>query len=89
MGTLEAARPGGNLAQARRYFEQAAAAAGGRDPGIWVAQAEALALPAGDRAAFEALLRQALAAAAAHPGLANAAMAERAQWLLDNADDLF
>ena len=46
-------------------------------------------LPAGDRPGFEALLRQALAAAAAHPGLANAAMAERAQWLLDNADDLF
>ena len=89
MATLEAARPGGQRQRAVAWFAQAQALGAGRQAGVFVAQAESLAQPAGDRPGFEALLRQALAAAAAHPGLANAAMAERAQWLLDNADDLF
>jgi hypothetical protein len=54
-----------------------------------VAQAEALALPAGDRAAFEGLLHTALEIAAAHRGLANEVMRARAQWLLDTAEDRF
>ena len=89
MGTLETARPGGTSAQAQAYFDQAVAASGGRSAGPFVAQAEALAQPAGDRAAFEALLRQALQAAAQHRHLANEVMRERAQWLLDTADDRF
>jgi hypothetical protein len=89
LGTLEAARPGGSVAQARVYYERASAAGAGRNAGVFVAQAEALALPAGDRAAFEALLGSALAAAAAQPDLANAVMRERALWLLGQADDLF
>jgi predicted anti-sigma-YlaC factor YlaD len=89
LGTLEAARPGGSPAQASAYFERASAAGAGRNAGVLVAQAEALAQPAGDRAAFEALLRAALAAAAARPDLANAVMRERALWLLGQADDLF
>lgn len=89
MATLEAARPGGQRQRAVAWFAQAQALAAGRQAGVFVAQAESLAQPAGDRPGFDALLRQALAVAAAHPGLANAAMAERAQWLLDNADDLF
>ena len=89
MGSLEAARPGGNAAQARAYFERAVAAGAGRHAGAFVAQAESLAQPAGDRPRFEALLRQALAISAIHPDLANEVMRERAQWLLDTVDDRF
>ena len=89
MATLETARPGGSRRQAEAWFELAADIAAGRQAGVLVAQAETLAQPAGDRPRFEALLRQALAAADAHPNLANAVMRERAQWLLDTADDLF
>jgi hypothetical protein len=89
MGTLEAARPGGDLSQARRYFEQAAAAAQGLEPGIWVAKAEALAQPAGDRPAFETLLRQALATSPLRRDLNSELMRQRAIWLLATADDRF
>ena len=79
--------PGGSSARAEALFAQAIAAGGGRNAGVYVGKAESLAQPAGDRAAFEALLRQALAV----PGnsLGNQVMRVRAQWLLDSADDLF
>jgi TRAP transporter T-component len=89
MGSFEAGRPGGSAKQAAAYFDRAVTAGGGKNAGVFVARAEGIALPAGDRAAFEALLREALAAAANRRDLQNAVMAERAQWLLDTADDLF
>lgn len=89
MGSLEAARPGGSMPRAEQYFDRAVAAAQGRSAGPYVARAETLALPAGDRPAFEALLRQALEIGAAHPDLGNQVMRERARWLLDTADDRF
>jgi predicted anti-sigma-YlaC factor YlaD len=89
MGTLETARAGGNAAQALRYFDQAVALGADRSAGPRVAKAEGIAQPAGNRAEFESLLRQALAIATAHPDLQNAVMRERAVWLLANADDLF
>ncbi len=89
MASLESARPGGSPAQALRYFDQAIALGAGQSAGPLVAKAEGVALPAGDRAAFEALLQQALAIAGAHPDLQNAVMRERAQWLLASAEDLF
>ncbi|CAD5370983.1 conserved hypothetical protein [Rubrivivax sp. A210] len=89
MGSFEMARPGGTPQQAAAYFDSAIAAAGGRSAGPFVAKAEALALPAGDRPAFEALLRQALAAAGTRGDLANEVMRQRAQWLLATADDRF
>lgn len=87
MGSLEAARPGGSLAQAGAYFDQAIAAGGG--PGALVAKAEGLALAQADRPAFEQLLRQALQAAPLARDLASQVMRERARWLLDTADDRF
>ena len=51
--------------------------------------AESLALPAGDRAAYERLLRQAFTAAAPRRDLASQVLRERAQWLLDSVDDRF
>jgi predicted anti-sigma-YlaC factor YlaD len=89
MGTFEAARPGGSRQAAAAYFDRAIAAGAGRSAGAYVAKAEAIALPAGDRAAFESLLRQALTVAAAKRDLQNEVMRARAQWLLDQADDLF
>ena len=89
MASFESARPGGSSAQALHYFDQAIQLGGDHSAGPLVAKAEGVALPAGDRAAFEALLRQALGVSAAHPDLQNAVMRERAQWLLASADDLF
>jgi predicted anti-sigma-YlaC factor YlaD len=89
MGSFEAARPGGDRRQAERYFDQAIATSRDHRAGAYVAKAEAVALPAADRPAFEALLRQALQASAHSRDLSNEVMHERAQWLLDTADDLF
>jgi hypothetical protein len=89
MGTFEAARPGGSPRAAAAYFDRAIAIGAGRNAGAYVAKAEALALPAGDRVAFEALLRQALAAGTARHDLASELMHQRAQWLLDTTDDRF
>jgi len=89
MGSFEAARPGGSRQQAARYFDQAIALGLGANPGAFVAKAEAIALPDGDRPAFDALLRQALMAAESGAGLQNSVMRERALWLQASADDLF
>lgn len=89
MGNFEAARAGGSREQAERYFDQAITAGAGRNAGPYVAKAETIALPAGDRTAFEALLRQGLAASARRRDLSNQVMQQRAQWLLESADDLF
>jgi TRAP transporter T-component len=89
MGTFEAARPGGSVARATAYFDHGIALGGGRNAGAFMAKAEGIALPAGDRAGFEALLRQALRASEARRDLQNEAMRERALWLLESLDDLF
>jgi len=66
------------------------AAAGGQDTAAaLLVRAEDIALPAGDRAGFEALLRQALAAVGPRRDLNSQVMRERAQWLLDTIDDRF
>jgi hypothetical protein len=89
MGTFETSRPGGSSEQALTYFDQAIALGDGRSAGAFVAKAEGIALPKGDRAIFEMLLHKALAASKTHPGLQNAVMRERATWMLSQADDLF
>jgi predicted anti-sigma-YlaC factor YlaD len=89
MGTFEANRPGGSAAQATLYFDQAITLGAGRNAGVLVAKAEAVALPAGDRPAFENLLKQALAASELQRDLSNLVMRERALWLLESAEDLF
>jgi Tfp pilus tip-associated adhesin PilY1 len=89
MGTFEAARPGGSVRQATTYFDQAIALGAGKNAGAFVAKAEGIALPAHDRPAFEVLLRQAITASKSKRDLSNEVMRERAQWLLDEADDLF
>lgn len=87
-GTFEAARPGGSRQRAEAYFARALAAGNG-NPGVHVAIAESLALPAADRPRFEQALRAALAAADGRTDLASRVMRERAERLLAGADDLF
>jgi predicted anti-sigma-YlaC factor YlaD len=89
VGSFEAANPGGSRQQAVAYFDQAISTSAGKNAGAFVAKAEAIALPAGDRRAFEALLNQALAASEAQQNLPNQVAQERALWLLETADDLF
>ncbi|OYU92652.1 MAG: hypothetical protein CFE45_22455 [Burkholderiales bacterium PBB5] len=89
MGTLEAARPGGNLAKAQTYFSQAMTASLGRSAAVLIARAEALAQPAGDRVGYAALLQQALAVRVAPRDMEGQVMQLRAQWLLDTIDDRF
>lgn len=89
MGSFETARAGGTRQQAVAYFDQALAASDGKSAGPYVAKAEGIALPAGDRAEFNALLHQAIVASDAKRDLQNEVMRERALWLLDTADDLF
>jgi len=93
LGTLEASRPGGTRVQALAYFDQALAHAGRSRAAVYVAMAEALAQPTGDRAAFERWLQLALEAPAAGDAratdLSTRVMTERARWLLAVIDDLF
>lgn len=92
LATFEAARPGGSQAQALLWFDQAIAQSAGRSAGALVAKAEAYALPAGDRAQFENLLRQALDIRDEAGSLwltHNEVMRRRARWLLGQVDDLF
>lgn len=89
MGSFEVARPGGQLKQAGLYFDQAIEMGAGRNAGAYVAKAEGIAQPAGDKVAFEALLRLALTASERQANLQNEVMRERALWLLENIDDLF
>jgi len=89
MGSFEAARPGGSRQQAARYFDQAITLGAGKNAGALLAKAENIALPAGDRAAFDALLQQAMVASASAADLQSAVVRERVLWLLATADDLF
>jgi TRAP transporter T-component len=89
LGTFEAARPNGSVAQATQYFEQAMRDGAGEQAGPFVAKAESIALVAQDRVMFEQLLHQALEVATRHRNLQNEVMRERAVWLLDMTDDLF
>lgn len=92
---VEAGRPDAGpdaLARARSHYELALAATRGRDAGVHVAMAEAIAQRRGTKDAFEAMLARALAVNAdADPArrLANHIAQRRARWLLTQAEDLF
>ena len=92
MGNFETARPGGTRARAEAYFDEALRLGQGRSAGAFVAKAEGIAQPAGDKAAFLDLLNQAVAvidAPASPLALSNEVMRRRARWLIESADDLF
>jgi predicted anti-sigma-YlaC factor YlaD len=93
--SLAAALPaamGGGAERARLHFDRAVSIAGGRHASPYLALAEAVAVPAQDRAAYEALLEQALAVdvdAKPESRLANLLAQEQAAWLLAHAGDRF
>jgi predicted anti-sigma-YlaC factor YlaD len=89
MGTLETVRAGGSQARALQYFDEAIAFGAERSAGPWVAKAESISLPSGNRIEFETLLAKALAISVAHPDLQNTVMRERTLWLLGITDELF
>lgn len=92
LATFEAARPGGSRAQALVWFDQAIAQGGSNNAGALVGKAEGYAQPAGDRALFESLLKQAVAikdVPDSPQALQNEVMRRRAAWLLEQAPDLF
>ncbi len=89
MGSFESAQPGGSLAKATQYFDAAITISQGKNAGPYIAKAEGVALAQGEREAFELLLKKAIETSDKHPDLSNTLMRERAQWLLQTADDLF
>lgn len=79
-------------ARARRHFQLAVARSSGRSASPFVAAAEALAIPAQDRADFERMIDLALAVNPdAEPTwrLQNILARRRAEWLRAHADDFF
>ena len=83
---------GGGAAVARAYLDQALQLSGGKKLGPMVSFAESALVQQQDRAEFERILRQVLAAdvnAAPEFRLANVLAQRRARALLDHADDLF
>lgn len=88
-----AARPGGGEpGEFRDHYERALALSKGQRASVYVAYAEAVALPRQDRTAFVALLEKALAVdpdADPEHRLLNLIAQRRARWLLEHLDALF
>ncbi|RZS54547.1 TRAP transporter TatT component family protein [Sphaerotilus mobilis] len=104
MAQFESARPGGSRQQTEAYLAHALRVSRHHPAGAWLARAELIAQPAGDRDGYVADLQRALDAARqadaearraapdAIPGgadLANRVLEARARWLLGRVDDLF
>lgn len=91
--TWEAAQGGeAGQARAKEHFDRAVALSKGKKLGVYVAYAEAVAIPRQDRAEFTRLLQQVLAAdpdADVDHRLANVLAQRRARLLLDHVEDLF
>ncbi|MDR1094846.1 MAG: TRAP transporter TatT component family protein [Spirochaetaceae bacterium] len=83
---------GGNKDEAKRYYERALEKSKGLRPGIFVAWAQSVSVPAQDYAEFKAMLERALAI---NPNkdkanaLANKLDQRKARWLLENAGNFF
>jgi predicted anti-sigma-YlaC factor YlaD len=91
--SLESAKPGDpDVAAITKHYERALQLSGGQRAGLFVAYAEAVAIPAQKREQFQELIERALAV---NPDsrpidrLANLLAQRRARWLLDRIDELF
>ena len=83
---------GDRAARARKHFDRAVELSAGKLSGPYVSYAEAVCIPAEDRAQFEKLLQQALAINPDNDPptrLVNLIMQRRARWLLSRVDKLF
>jgi hypothetical protein len=88
MGTLELAKPGGKPEAAEKYFNLAIEWRGNQVAPL-ISKAENWAVATQDKEAFKLLLNQAIELARSQNDLTNTVMRRRAQWLLDNTDNLF
>jgi predicted anti-sigma-YlaC factor YlaD len=78
--------------RAAEHFERARDLSGGHDAGVYVTWAEAVCVPAADRACFDGALQSAVAIdpdSAPERQLANGVLQRRARWLQSHADQLF
>jgi len=78
--------------QAAAHFQRARDLSGGHDAGVYVTWAEAVCVPAADRACFDGALQSAVAvdaSSAPERQLANGVLQRRARWLQSHADQLF
>ena len=92
LSIYEVSRVGGSIEKGREYYEHALAIGPERGPVLWSTWAETGSVASGDRAEFEALLRQALDFDIdSEPGsrLVNQVAQVRAAWLLENVEDYF
>lgn len=87
--SFEFSSPGGDKAQAKRWFAEALEKYGEKQAMLHVLLAQQLDLDTGDRRGFEARLRLALQVADAYPGFENRVAASKARWLLHRVDALF
>jgi predicted anti-sigma-YlaC factor YlaD len=90
---FEGARPGApaDVALVRRHYERALELTKGLSAGLYVAYAEAVALPAQSKTEFRGLLEKALSVnpdLVPRDRLANLISQRRARWLLGRVDDL-
>ena len=88
MGTLELAKPGGKPEVAEKYFNLAIEWRGNQVAPL-ISKAENWAVATQNKEAFKLLLAQAIELARSQNDLTNTVMRRRAQWLLDNTDNLF
>jgi hypothetical protein len=88
MGTLELAKPGSKPEAAEKYFNLAIEWRGNQVAPL-ISKAENWAVATQNKEAFTQLLNQAIELAKSQNDLTNTVMRRRAQWLLDNTDNLF
>jgi hypothetical protein len=88
MGILELAKPGGKPEAAEKYFDLAIQWRGLQVAPL-IAKAENWAVATQNKDAFSLLLNQAIALSKGQNDLTTTVMRRRAQWLLDNTDNLF
>jgi hypothetical protein len=88
MGTLELAKPGGNIEKAEKYFDLAIEWRKDQVAPL-VSKAENWAVTAQNKEAFKILLQKAIDTSGLQNSLSNTVMVRRAHWLLDSIDNLF
>lgn len=92
MGSIETAKPDGDLDQAERYYQHAIDLSGGLQVGPYVGYAENVLVKRQDARAFHRVLNQALKVDVTkdkNSRLANEISRRRARWLKSRSDDLF
>lgn len=88
MGTLELAKPGGQIDKAEKYFDLGIQWRGQQISPL-VSKAENWSVATQNKDSFKTLLNQAIQEGQEKKDLTNTIMVRRAKWLLDSVDNLF